>query len=132
MIRIVADTSTLYSTAQAKDAGFDVSPLSVTINGQTYREFDGQPIAGDNIRTAKAEIEASLETIILAFDKLFDSLFAETAMDVATDISVLQTLLAQEGLTQDGLGKDTVKEQRIVDEATDSEQDDLPDIRLMF
>lgn len=40
MIRIVADTSTLYSTAQAKDAGFDVSPLTVTINGQTYREFD--------------------------------------------------------------------------------------------
>ena len=26
MIRIVADTSTLYSTRQAKDAGFDVSP----------------------------------------------------------------------------------------------------------
>ena len=40
MIRIVADTSTLYSTEQAKAAGFDVSPLSVTINGQTYREFD--------------------------------------------------------------------------------------------
>lgn len=40
MIRIVADTSTLYSTAQAKAAGFDVSPLSVTINNQTYREFD--------------------------------------------------------------------------------------------
>ena len=40
MIRIVADTSTLYSTLQAKEAGFDVSPLSVTINGQTYREFD--------------------------------------------------------------------------------------------
>ena len=40
MIRIVADTSTLYSTKQAKDAGFDVSPLSVTINNKTYREFD--------------------------------------------------------------------------------------------
>jgi len=40
MIRIVADTSTLYSTTQAREAGFDVSPLSVTINGQTYREFD--------------------------------------------------------------------------------------------
>ena len=40
MIRIIADTSTLYSTAQAKEAGFDVSPLSVTINGKTYREFD--------------------------------------------------------------------------------------------
>lgn len=40
MIRIVADTSTLYSTAQAKEAGFDVSPLSVTIDGKSYREFD--------------------------------------------------------------------------------------------
>lgn len=40
MVRIIADTSTLYSTAQARDAGFAVSPLSVTINEQTYREFD--------------------------------------------------------------------------------------------
>ena len=40
MIRIVSDTSTLYSTQQAKEAGFDVSPLSVTIAGKTYREFD--------------------------------------------------------------------------------------------
>lgn len=40
MIRIVADTSTLYSTEQARNAGFDVSPLSVTINGHSYREFD--------------------------------------------------------------------------------------------
>ena len=74
---------------------------------ETYREFDGQPIAGDNIKTAKAEIEASLETIIQAFDKLFDSLFAEAAMDVSTDISVLQTLLAQEGLTEDAWKKAT-------------------------
>ena len=40
MVRIVSDTSTLYSTQQAKDAGFDVSPLSVTIADKTYREFD--------------------------------------------------------------------------------------------
>ena len=40
MVRIVSDTSTLYSTAQAKEADFAVSPLSVTINGRTYREFD--------------------------------------------------------------------------------------------
>ena len=40
MVRIVSDTSTLYSTTQAREAGFCVSPLSVTINGQTYREFD--------------------------------------------------------------------------------------------
>lgn len=40
MIRIVADTSTMYSSAEAREAGFDVSPLAVTINGQTYRELD--------------------------------------------------------------------------------------------
>ncbi len=40
MVRIVSDTSTLYSTAQAREAGFAVSPLSVTINGSSYREFD--------------------------------------------------------------------------------------------
>ena len=40
MVRIVSDTSTLYSSAQAREAGFDVSPLSVTIAGNSYREFD--------------------------------------------------------------------------------------------
>ena len=40
MVRIVSDTSTLYSTAQAREAGFDVSPLSVTIAGKSYREFN--------------------------------------------------------------------------------------------
>lgn len=40
MVRIVADTSTLYSTKQAEEAGFSVAPLSVTIAGETYREFD--------------------------------------------------------------------------------------------
>ena len=40
MVRIVSDTSTLYSTRQARQAGFAVSPLSVTIAGRSYREFD--------------------------------------------------------------------------------------------
>ncbi|MBQ2920817.1 MAG: DegV family protein [Oscillospiraceae bacterium] len=40
MVRIISDTSTLYSTAQAREAGFAVSPLSVTIAGRSYREFD--------------------------------------------------------------------------------------------
>ena len=35
-----SDTSTLYSSVQAKEAGFSVSPLSVTIGGNSYREFD--------------------------------------------------------------------------------------------
>ncbi len=64
-----------------------------------YREFDYQSVQGENITAAKNEIEATLDTINLAFEKLLDSLFEDAAMDVSTDISVLETLLAQEGLT---------------------------------
>ena len=40
MIRIVSDTSTMYSSGQAQAAGFSVSPLSVTINNKSYKELD--------------------------------------------------------------------------------------------
>jgi len=40
MVRIVSDTSTLYSKTQAKEAGFDVTPLFVTIAGNSYLEFE--------------------------------------------------------------------------------------------
>ena len=58
---------------------------------------------GENITKAKKEIEDTLETLHAAFVKLLDSLFGETALDVSTDISVLNTLLAQEGLKEDEL-----------------------------
>ena len=35
-----------------------------------------------------------------AFAKLLDSVFKDTAWDVSSDISVLHTMLAQEGLTK--------------------------------
>ena len=66
---------------------------------KAYREFDEQAVAGDNIINGKHEIEKTIGTINKAFVNLFDSLFADTAMDISTDISVLQTMLAQEGLT---------------------------------
>lgn len=40
MIRIVSDTSTLYSVNEGEDAGIYVSPLSVTINNKTYEEYE--------------------------------------------------------------------------------------------
>ena len=64
-----------------------------------YCDFDKQPIQGENITNAKKEILGSLDTINQAFIKLYDSLFQATAWDVSTDITVLQTLLANEGLT---------------------------------
>lgn len=72
---------------------------------EAYAEMDAQPIGGDNIQTAKKEIEATLDTLNVAFEKLLDSLFQEKAWDVSSDISVLNTMLAQEGLKEDGLKK---------------------------
>lgn len=40
MVRIISDSSTLYSPTQAREAGFAVAPLSVTIGGKSYREFE--------------------------------------------------------------------------------------------
>ncbi len=68
-----------------------------------YREFDYQPVRGDNISTAKKEIEDTMDTINLAFENLFDDLFEDAAMDISTDISVLETMLAQEGLAKKNL-----------------------------
>lgn len=65
-----------------------------------YKEFDYQTVQGENISTAKKEIEKTLDTINLAFENLLDSLFEDAAMDISTDISVLETMFAQEGLTE--------------------------------
>ncbi len=64
-----------------------------------YCELDAQPIQGPNVENTKKEIEAALDTVNTAFENLLDSLFAETAWDISSDISVLNTMLAQEGLT---------------------------------
>ena len=68
-----------------------------------YCELEKQPVKGDNITNAKADIEKTMDTINVAFENLLDDMFEETAMDVSTDISVLKTMLAQEGLTESEL-----------------------------
>ena len=70
-----------------------------------YADMDRQPIQGETIQASKKEIDDTLDTLNLAFEKLLDSVFQDTAMDVSSDISVLQTLLAQEGLTGDDFSK---------------------------
>lgn len=78
---------------------------------EAYRELDSQPVDGENIRSSKREIEATLDTLNVAFEKLLDGMFQETAWDVSSDISVLHTMLAQEGLTDDGLWRTRQDEQ---------------------
>ena len=64
------------------------------------RSFENQPIQGDNIK--KPESNRSRTRWIpstLPLKNLLDQLFADDVLDVSSDISVLETMLKQEGLT---------------------------------
>ena len=65
----------------------------------TYATLDKQTVQGENIETAKREIESSLDTINEAFEKFLDSFFQTTAWDVSSDISVMNQMMKQDGLT---------------------------------
>ena len=74
-----------------------------------YRELDQETIISENMAKTKKEIEDTLDTINEAFENLLDSFFEERAMDISSDISVLQTMLAQEGLTGKDFDTDKLK-----------------------
>lgn len=64
-----------------------------------YDRMDSAGISGSNINTTKQKVETMLDTLCAAFDKQLDSLFGDEALDISTDITVMENLLAQEGLS---------------------------------
>ena len=64
-----------------------------------YREMEEMPVQGENILSAKEEIRNSLDTINDAYETLLDSMFKDKAWDVSTDISVMKSMMKQDGLT---------------------------------
>lgn len=50
-----------------------------------------------------------MDTIVSAFEKQLDSLFGEDALDISTDISVLETMMAREGLAGDQMEAETTR-----------------------
>lgn len=79
-------------------------PLTIKLL-DAYAELAEQPIQSQSIGASRQEIENTLDTLIRAFAKLHDSLFREMTWDVSTDISVLNAVLAQDGLTEDPFDK---------------------------
>jgi len=68
-----------------------------------YDRMDDAGISGMNIDGTKGKVEEMMTTAMAAFDKQLDALFADDAMDVATDIRVMENLLKSEGLTDDNI-----------------------------
>ena len=75
----------------------------------TYRMMRETANPGENIEHAMRSVENSLGMIADAFEKQLDNLYKDRALDVETDIDVLETMMASDGLT--GLGGAQVKEQ---------------------
>jgi hypothetical protein len=69
-----------------------------------YVELDKQAGVGENVQQTKAEISTAMDTINEAFEKLLDSMFQDMAWDISSDISVMKTMMAQDGLTTEGQG----------------------------
>ncbi len=80
---------------------------------ESYADFDKAGIAGDNIMTAKAEIEKTLDTINQAFEKLLDDMYQDAAFEAAADAKVLKTILAQDGYMKSEFSANAEKEEEM-------------------
>ncbi|MBQ9663259.1 MAG: 5-bromo-4-chloroindolyl phosphate hydrolysis family protein [Oscillospiraceae bacterium] len=64
-----------------------------------YDRMDSQGIEGENIDKSMKNISEMLDAAISAYKKQLDSLFANQALDIETDIEVMNAMLAREGLS---------------------------------
>lgn len=66
-----------------------------------YDRMDEAGISGINIDGTKGKVESMMDKALEAFDRQLDSLYTDEAMDISSDIKVMESLLAQEGLAGD-------------------------------
>lgn len=71
-----------------------------------YGTFEDQAASGENIKSAKANIESILDTLVSGFSQQLDRLFETDAMDISGDIQVLEQMMERDGLT---IGKGNIK-----------------------
>lgn len=64
----------------------------------TYDRMSAQGIEGENLDKTMKSITDMLDDAIAAYKRMLDSLFADQAMDIETEIQVMNTMLAREGL----------------------------------
>ena len=64
-----------------------------------YDRMSAQGIEGENLDRSMNNINEMLDQAIVAYKKRLDSLFENQALDIETDIEVMNRMLAREGLT---------------------------------
>ena len=64
-----------------------------------YDRMSSQGIEGETLDRSMKNINEMLDQAIVAYKKRLDSLFENQALDIETDIEVMNTMLAREGLS---------------------------------
>jgi len=72
-----------------------------------YDRASSAGVSGENINSTMDKVKTMMATIVTAFEKQLDSLFGDTALDISTDITVLENMMAREGLTGEQLHAQT-------------------------
>ena len=69
---------------------------------RAYGQLEDQEVSGENITAAMQRIEGMMDKVVEGFEKQLDLLFQGDAMDITTDVEVLERMLAKDGLSDQG------------------------------
>ena len=71
---------------------------------RAYAQLESQGIEGENISAAKQRIEGMMDKVVEGFEKQLDQLFQNDALDITSDVKVLEQMLSKDGLSSgDGI-----------------------------
>ena len=88
-----------------------------------YDRMGSKGVSGENISGTMERVENMMGTIVTAFERQLDGLFGDQALDISTDITVLENMMAREGLSDDPI-------HRTQSEQTDSDDKSSGGIQL--
>ena len=74
---------------------------------KAYDRASSAGISGENVDATKAKVSGMMKTIVTAFEKQLDALYGTEALDISTDLTVLENMMAREGLTDQPLKAQT-------------------------
>lgn len=66
---------------------------------ESYARMERSGVEGGNIAAAMKDVEEIMDKLVLGFEKQLDALFDSEAMDVTSDVTVLENMLGMEGLS---------------------------------
>lgn len=73
----------------------------------SYADFEEAGVSGENLGQAKARIAQTMDNIIAGFEHQLDELYRAEAMDINSDIKVMETMLKRDtGKVSDDFGLD--------------------------